>query len=134
MMLREQKNQLFLKISEVSELKTVRTLSPQMFDENGRLTGITHYPAAVLIFDGYTKEYNSSNSSVIPIKWQLWIATLHMRGKEEKQQDEIFELVELAQTKLEEIPNLQIKSVRRVRIFGDVLVYAVNFELISVGG
>jgi len=89
-MLQEKRQELINILTELNEFKLVRSLSPELFDENGRPTGIVQYPAAIVVFDRVDIDEYTNNSDLRRYYFDIWIATLYTRGKEEQQENEVF--------------------------------------------
>ena len=128
-MIIDQRDLILDKLKQLTELKTIKSLDPNLFDESGRLTGIPHYPAAILIFNGMDKTYQSSNSNIYPTDWEVWIAHLYLRGKEKESEDELFTLLHQVEQKLEEIDTLQVLGIRRLNVKADIIIYTLKFRI-----
>jgi len=130
-MLQEKRQELINILTELNEFKLVRSLSPELFDENGRPTGIVQYPAAIVVFDRVDIDEYTNNSDLRRYYFDIWIATLYTRGKEEQQENEVFSLCELAASKLRENPYLSVEGIKRIGIYSDVIIYAVEISILD---
>ncbi len=130
-MLQKKKQKLFEMLEQLDELQVIRSFYPETQEENSRLSGIVRYPAAIVVFDRVDIDEYTNNSNLRTYLFDIWIATLFTRGKEEQQEDEVFSLCETVAAKLKEDPYISIEGIKRIGIFGDVLVYAVEISILD---